>query len=59
MQKYQAAAGPARPGPSPGPRTGRPGTARPQAWPGPAAAWYFVLFYFCRLQLKGVVFLFV
>ena len=28
--------GPARPmpGPSPGPRTGRPGTARPQAWAG-------------------------
>ena len=34
--KYQAAAGPARPkpGPCPGPRISRPGTARPRLEPG-------------------------
>ena len=36
--KYQAAAGPARPGPSPGPRGPAPVRARPRAWPGPGRA---------------------
>ena len=41
-------------------RTGRPGTARPRAWPGPgragpAAAWYFVCI-FDILDIFGYMF---
>ena len=44
-EKWKIPSG-SRPGPSPGPRTGRPGTARPCASAGPATAWYFAIVFY-------------
>ena len=41
QSKYKIQSG-SRPGPSQGPRGPGPARARPLAWAGPAAAWYFV-----------------
>ena len=41
QSKYKMPSG-SRPGPSQGPRGPGPARARPLAWAGPAAAWYFV-----------------
>ena len=42
-----------KPGPSPGPRGPGPARARPRAWPGPAAAWFFIYLIFADFNLSG------
>ena len=52
QDEYKIPSG-SRPGPSPGPRNGRAGTARTSVWAGPAAAWYFV-FNLCILYILDI-----